>query len=68
MDVDSISAVTLAVSEMAQSVAFYRRLGLPFLYGGERASFASFRLGSGHLNLIAHRAMQTSGGGASSCA
>ena len=53
MTVQSISAVTLAVREMARSVVFYRDVvGLPVLYGGEDAGFTSFRIGSSFLNLI----------------
>ena len=49
--IESLSAVTLAVSDMARSVAFYCRLGFELSSGGEHASFASFRTGSGFLNL-----------------
>ncbi len=53
MNVRSISAVTLAVSDMARSVEFYHdKVGLEILYGGGAASFTSFRLGDGYLNLI----------------
>ncbi len=52
MTVESISAVTLAVRDMARSVAFYRDgIGLSLLYGGEGADFTSFRVGGGYLNL-----------------
>ena len=52
MTVQRISAVTLAVREMARSVAFYQSsVGLELRYGGADASFTSFRLGDGHLNL-----------------
>jgi|SRR6185312_2542476 len=51
--IDSISAVTLATHDMARAVRFYRLLGFTMLYGGEAASFTSFRAGSGFLNLIA---------------
>ena len=52
LTVQSISAITLAVADMARSVAFYRDcLGLPLLYGGPDAAFASFRVGAGYLNL-----------------
>jgi len=47
MKIQHISAVTLAVQDMAQSVDFYRKLGLELLYGGEQASFTSFRAGGG---------------------
>ena len=53
MTVISISALTLAVSDMARSLDFYHtRVGLELLYGGETASFSSFRLGASFLNLI----------------
>lgn len=52
MTVQRISAVTLAVREMARSVDFYQStVGLELLYGGSGASFTSFRLGDGYLNL-----------------
>ena len=52
MTVQSISALTLAVADMARSVVFYRdRVGLALLYGGEEAGFTSFRVGGGYLNL-----------------
>jgi catechol 2,3-dioxygenase-like lactoylglutathione lyase family enzyme len=44
-DVESISAVTLAVR-------FYRALGFEMRYGGEDAGFTSFAAGGGYLNLI----------------
>ena len=52
MNIQHISAVTLAVQDMARSVAFYRALGLDMLYGGAQATFTSFRLGDTFLNLI----------------
>jgi len=39
--------VTLAVQDMAQSVDFYRKLGLELLYGGEHGSFTTFRASEG---------------------
>ena len=51
MKIQHISAVTLAVQDMAQSVDFYRELGLELLYGGEHASFTTFRAGEGFINL-----------------
>jgi len=52
MKIHHISAVTLAVQNMAQSVDFYRKLGLDIEYGGEDANFTSFRAGDGFINLI----------------
>ena len=52
MTVQSISAVTLAVSNMSRSVDFYQNMvGLDLLYGGPSASFSSFKIGEGYLNL-----------------
>ena len=52
MTIRQISAVTLAVREMPRAVEFYRdKLGLTVLYGGGSASFTSFRIGDGYLNL-----------------
>ncbi len=53
MTVQSISAVTLAVRDMAAAVEFYReKVGLEMLYGGGDAAFTSFRVGGGYVNLI----------------
>ena len=53
MTVRHISAVTLAVRDMAAAVDFYQaKVGLELLYGGEGASFTSFRLDAGYLNLM----------------
>ena len=53
MTVQHISAVTLAVRDMARAVDFYReKVGMDLLYGGESATFSSFRVGDGYLNLI----------------
>jgi catechol 2,3-dioxygenase-like lactoylglutathione lyase family enzyme len=50
--IESISAITLGTHDMLRAVQFYRSLGFDILYGGEAASFTSFRAGSGYLNLI----------------
>ncbi len=53
MTVQSISAITLAVRDMARAVAFYHDgAGIPILYGGPDAAFTSLRVGDGYLNLI----------------
>ena len=52
MNIQYISAVTLAVQDMARAVAFYQAIGLGVLYGGAQATFTSFRLGDTFLNLI----------------
>jgi catechol 2,3-dioxygenase-like lactoylglutathione lyase family enzyme len=51
--IESISAITLATHDMARAVRFYTSLGFDLLYGGEAATFTSFRAGSGYLNLAA---------------
>ena len=51
--VTALSAVTLAVADMAAAAAFYEALGFERLYGGPDASFTSYRAGGGYLNLIA---------------
>ena len=43
--IDHISAVTLAVHDMAESVAFYERLGLHVSYGGPNIAFTTMRAG-----------------------
>ena len=56
MAVRRISAVTLAVRDMARSVEFYQStVGLTLLYGGPGANFTSFSIGDGYLNLISRR-------------
>jgi catechol 2,3-dioxygenase-like lactoylglutathione lyase family enzyme len=52
MTIQHISAVTLAVQDMARAVVFYQRIGFDMLYGGGQATFTSFRLGDTFLNLI----------------
>ncbi len=51
MKIQHRTAVNLAVQDMAQSVDFYRKLGLQLLYGGESASFTTFRASEGYINL-----------------
>ena len=51
--IESISAITLATHDMRCAVRFYTALGFDLIYGGEDASFTSFRAGSGYLNLTA---------------
>ena len=53
MTVRHISAVTLAVRDMARAVDFYQtKVGLNLLHGGHGASFSSFRVGDGYINLV----------------
>jgi catechol 2,3-dioxygenase-like lactoylglutathione lyase family enzyme len=49
--IESISAVTLGTHNMRRAMRFYVALGFVLIYGDEGASFASFRAGSGYLNL-----------------
>jgi catechol 2,3-dioxygenase-like lactoylglutathione lyase family enzyme len=49
--IDHISAVTLAVVDMAQSVIFYQALGLDVAYGGPDAPFTTMRAGESVINL-----------------
>jgi catechol 2,3-dioxygenase-like lactoylglutathione lyase family enzyme len=51
--INRISAVTLATHDMRRAVRFYRMLGCQLVHGGESASFTSFSVGAGFLNLIA---------------
>jgi catechol 2,3-dioxygenase-like lactoylglutathione lyase family enzyme len=53
VDIEEISAVTLAVHDMARAVAFYRALGFDLHAGDENAAFTSLRAGRCFLNLIA---------------
>ena len=55
-DIESISAVTLATHDMARSFDFYTSLGFDLHYGGPEASFTSFAIGDGYLNVIAQPA------------
>src|SRR5262249_24899845 len=48
-----ISAVTFAVRDMARSIEFYGQLGFELLYGGERATFSSLKVGEAFINLSA---------------
>ncbi len=56
MTIESISAITLATHDMSRAVRFYRTLGFESIHGGEDASFTSFQVGAGYLNLIAQPA------------
>lgn len=49
--IEHISAVTLAVRDMAESVAFYRKLGLDITYGGPDAPFTTLRAEQAVINL-----------------
>lgn len=49
--IESISAVTLVVADMARSLEFYLPLGFPLRYGGPDVEFSSLLAGDGYLNL-----------------
>jgi catechol 2,3-dioxygenase-like lactoylglutathione lyase family enzyme len=51
MEIESISAITLSTRNMARALQFYLTLGFNHAYGGPADNFASFHVGSGHLNL-----------------
>ena len=57
--IEGISAITLATHDMARSVRFYRVLELEIAYGGETATFTSFRAGGNFVNLILQPAEQS---------
>ena len=59
--IDHISGVTLAVREMAESVAFYGKLGFEVSFGGPDAPFTTMRAGQSVVNL---RQAAASGGSA----
>lgn len=52
MQIESISAVTLAVADMARAVDFYTKCGFERRSGGPQDEFSTFAVGSGFLNLI----------------
>ncbi|HEY7038275.1 MAG TPA: VOC family protein [Methylomirabilota bacterium] len=49
--IEHISAVTVAVRDMAESVAFYQKLGLDVTYGGPEAPFTTLRAEQAVINL-----------------
>ncbi len=49
--IESISAVTLATADLATAVAFYEALGFDPASGNLESGFATFRVGTGYLNL-----------------
>jgi catechol 2,3-dioxygenase-like lactoylglutathione lyase family enzyme len=61
-EIRSISAITLATSDMARAVRFYASLGFSMAYGGETSAFTSFRVGTGYLNLTTEGAPRPSRG------
>ena len=59
---EHISAVTLGVRDMAESVAFYASLGLEVEYGGPNAAFTTMRAGQSFINLREVPVRATHGG------
>ena len=52
MNIEALSAITLATRNMPRAVTFYETLGFERIHGGTSAAFTSFRAGDGFLNLI----------------
>jgi catechol 2,3-dioxygenase-like lactoylglutathione lyase family enzyme len=50
-DLEMINAVTLVTADMATSCAFYTALGFEPIVGGPDASFTTYRVGEGFLNV-----------------
>ena len=49
--IQHISAVTFAVRDMLEAVAFYTQLGFELVYGGNESSFSSLQAGETFVNL-----------------
>ena len=49
--IESISAVTLAVADMAAAVAFYETAGFGCVHGGPDQPFTTYAAGDGFVNL-----------------
>ncbi len=58
MTIEHISAVTLAVRDMARAVAFYQKLGFELVYGGRHAAFSSLKAGDDFINLAVKRSYE----------
>ena len=57
--IQHICAVTFAVSDMARSIEFYKKLGFESLYGGDEATFSSLKAGEAFVNLVAQPGYDT---------
>lgn len=62
MSIREINAVTLFITDMARSCAFYRALGFELKFGGDTAAFTSFHAGRSFLNLNAGEPARPDGG------
>lgn len=49
--IECISAVTLATRDMPRAVEFYEALRFTIVHGGSEATFTSFEVGAGFLNI-----------------
>ncbi|MEE9211738.1 MAG: VOC family protein [Phycisphaeraceae bacterium] len=58
MAIKHISAITLAVRDMARAVEFYQALGFKPAHGNAQSSFISLRAGEAFVNLALTRAYQ----------
>ncbi len=47
-----LSAITIAVRDMPQAMAFYAAIGFDVVYGGPEATFSSLRIGEVYMNLM----------------
>ena len=52
MRIQQISAITLAVTNMDETITFYKKLGLEISYREEDSGFTTFRVGNDALNLV----------------
>ena len=59
---ESLSAVTIGVTDMSASCDFYEALGFDLRYGGPDERFTSYRVGDEYLNLQLVEAVETSWG------
>lgn len=50
--IQSLSAVTFAVADMARACGFYDALGFERLYGGPDSDFTSYAAGPNYLNIF----------------
>ena len=50
--IESLSAVTVITRDMPRAVEFYDALGFRRRYGSADASFTSYHVGSGYLNVV----------------
>jgi catechol 2,3-dioxygenase-like lactoylglutathione lyase family enzyme len=49
--IQHISAVTLAVRSMSETITFYAQLGFALVYGGPQAPFSTLQAGEAFVNL-----------------